>query len=88
MKDPLKCDKGQKFKDHITVIFACSAMMEKLKLTAIGHSKSLYSFGVLKASIQSATITARRHGKYASSLKPTSAGEEQSWSWTSLILQH
>ena len=36
--------KGQKFKDLITIIFTCSAMGEKLRLTVIGHSKSPHSF--------------------------------------------
>ena len=43
-KDPRKGGKGQKLKDRITVIFGCSAMGEKLKLTVIGRSKSPRSF--------------------------------------------
>ena len=43
-KDPHKVGKGQKLKDHTTVLSACSAMGENLMLTVIGCSKSPCSF--------------------------------------------
>ena len=36
--------KGQKYKEHFTIIFGCSALGEKLKLTVIGRSAKSTSF--------------------------------------------
>ena len=36
--------KGQKYKEHFTIIFGCSALGEKLKLTVIGRSAKPTSF--------------------------------------------
>ena len=36
--------KGQKYKEHFTIIFGCSALGEQLKLTVIGRSAKPTSF--------------------------------------------
>ena len=79
-KDPHKSGKGQMFKDHITVIFAWSAIGEKLKLTVIGCSKSLHSLWGTKGINPVCYCYTSRHGQPAPHLKPTSAGSTTRWS--------